>query len=99
MAELRHEYLICYDIRCPKRWRKVFRTMNGFGEHIQLSVFRCELTPLQHAILKARVESLIHDHEDQVLVIDLGRTGPRVIEGIEVLGRPQPMHLPGARVV
>jgi CRISPR-associated protein Cas2 len=92
-------YIVTYDISSPKRWRKVFRAMNGFGEHIQLSVFRCELTPLQHAILKARLDSLIHHHEDQVLVIDLGRTGPRVIAGIEVLGRPRPMTLPGPRVV
>lgn len=92
-------YIVTYDISSPKRWRKVFRTMNGFGEHIQLSVFRCELTPLQHAILKASLDSLIHHHEDQVLVIDLGRSGPRVIEGIEVLGRPQLMQLPRAKVV
>lgn len=92
-------YIVTYDISSPKRWRKVFRTMMGFGEHIQLSVFRCELTPLQHAVLKARLETFIHHHEDQVLVIDLGRTGPRVIEGIEVLGRPQLMQLPRARVI
>lgn len=92
-------YIVTYDISSPKRWRKVFRTMNGFGEHIQLSVFRCELTPLQHAILKASLETVIHHHEDQVLVIDLGKTGPRIIEGIEVLGRPQPMALPKAKVV
>lgn len=92
-------YIVTYDISSPKRWRKVFRTMNGFGEHIQLSVFRCELTALQHAQLKSRLEPLLHHHEDQVLVIDLGRTGPRVIEGIEVLGRPQRMQLPRARVI
>ncbi|MGZ5443254.1 MAG: CRISPR-associated endonuclease Cas2 [Thermoanaerobaculia bacterium] len=92
-------YIVTYDISSPKRWRKVFRTMNGFGEHIQLSVFRCELTALQRAILQAQLDAIIHHHEDQVLLIDLGRTGPRVIEGIEVLGRPQLMQLPRARVV
>lgn len=92
-------YIVTYDISSPKRWRKVFRTMSGFGEHIQLSVFRCELTALQQAVLKARLDALIHHDEDQVLVIDLGRTGPRIIEGIEVLGRPQLMQLPRARVV
>ena len=92
-------YIVTYDISSPKRGRDVFRTMKGFGDHIQLSVFRCELTALQHARLKARLELLIHHHEDQVLVIDLGRSGPRVIEGIEVLGRPRLMQLPRARVI
>jgi CRISPR-associated protein Cas2 len=37
--------LVTYDISSPKRWRLVFETLHGFGEHVQLSVFRCDLTP------------------------------------------------------
>ena len=40
-----HCYLVTYDISCPRRWRKVYRIMHAFGEHVQLSVFRCDLTP------------------------------------------------------
>ena len=32
-------YLVTYDIADPKRWRKIFKTMNGFGHWVQLSVF------------------------------------------------------------
>lgn len=92
-------YIVTYDISSPKRWRQVFRAMHGFGEHIQLSVFRCDLTPLQRARMSSALDGMIHHHEDQVLVIDLGKTTRRVIAGIEVLGRPRAFRLPAARIV
>jgi CRISPR-associated protein Cas2 len=30
-------YVVAYDIREPKRWRRVFKTMHGYGEWLQLS--------------------------------------------------------------
>jgi CRISPR-associated protein Cas2 len=92
-------YIVTYDISSPKRWREVYRTMHGFGEHIQLSVFRCDLTALQRARMASALDSVIHHHQDQVLVIDLGKTTERVIAGIEVIGRPRSFHLPAARIV
>jgi CRISPR-associated protein Cas2 len=92
-------YVVTYDISSPKRWRKVFRAMHGFGEHVQLSVFRCDLTALQHAVMKRTLDELIHHHEDQVLVLDLGRSNPKTIAGIEVLGIPRSFRLPGSRVI
>lgn len=35
MAESKNYYLICYDIRDPKRWRKAFKLLKGYGENIQ----------------------------------------------------------------
>ena len=34
-------YIVAYDISDPRRWRRVFRLMNGYGEWLQLSVFQC----------------------------------------------------------
>jgi CRISPR-associated protein Cas2 len=92
-------YIVTYDISSPKRWRVVFRIMNGFVEHIQLSVFRCDLTSLQRAVMKRALEEAIHHHEDQVLIIDLGKTTERVIAGIEAVGRPRLFRMPAARIV
>ena len=39
-----HLYIVAYDIADPKRWRRVFRLMEGFGEWLQLSVFQCRLS-------------------------------------------------------
>ena len=47
---MRRCYLVCYDIRNQKRWRKVFKTMNGHGEHWQLSVFFCVLKDIDRVI-------------------------------------------------
>jgi CRISPR-associated endonuclease Cas2 len=41
MAELKNWYLICYG---PKRWRKAYKLLEGYGERIQYSVFRCWLS-------------------------------------------------------
>jgi CRISPR-associated protein Cas2 len=92
-------YIVTYDISSPKRWRKVFRAMHGFGEHVQLSVFRCDLSSLQHAMMKAQLATLVHHQLDQVLIIDIGKSGQRAIEGIEVVGRPQTFRPPSARIL
>lgn len=94
-----HCYLVTYDISDPKRWRKVFRTVQGFGEHVQLSVFRCDLTEIQHVRLRNALDGIIHHEEDQVVIAKLGRSTPDVLGGIEVLGRPRKFELPASVVV
>ena len=39
-------YWVCYDICDDKRLRKVFQTMRGYGDHLQYSVFECQLTAM-----------------------------------------------------
>lgn len=92
-------YLVTYDISCPKRWRKVYDTLHGFGEHVQLSVFRCDLTPQRLVRLRCALDNLIHHEEDQVLIVKLGKSTPKVIQGIDVLGRPREFELPSPTVV
>jgi CRISPR-associated protein Cas2 len=43
MAEPKHYYLICYDIRDPKRWRKAYKLLKGYGETLQYSIVRVRL--------------------------------------------------------
>ena len=74
-------YIVTYDITEPKRWRKVFKAMKGYGHWLQLSVFQCRLTARRHAEMAARLESLIKPSEDHILIIDIGlveRVSPRV---------------------
>lgn len=76
-----------YDISDPKRWRRVYRTMRGFGEHLQLSVFSCDLTAAQRIKMIAALEGAIDREADQILLIDLGPSQARPIHHIEALGR------------
>ena len=92
-------YLVTYDISSPKRWRKVFDMLHGYGEHAQLSVFRCDLTPTRHVRLRNALDRLIDHSEDQVIIVKLGRSTPDVIGGIEVLGRPRKFEPPAPTIV
>ena len=51
---MRNVYLVTYDIRDDRRLRAVFKVMSGFGQHVQYSVFRCELSPANRARPAAR---------------------------------------------
>lgn len=67
-----HLYVITYDIANPKRWRHIFRIMNGFGSWLQLSVFQCRLTRMRLVELEAALNDAIKHDEDHVLLLDLG---------------------------
>jgi len=65
-------YIVSYDISDPKRWRKIFRLMHGYGDWLQLSVFQCRLTRRRHAELIAMLDEMIQHKEDHVVLLDLG---------------------------
>ena len=65
-------YIVTYDISDARRWRRVFKTMHGFGEWLQLSVFQCRLSQRRRQELETRLRELIKAGEDHVLVIDIG---------------------------
>ena len=79
-------YLVTYDISDSKRWRKVFRLMNGFGHWLQLSVFQCRLAARRRAEMSARLDKLIDPSEDHILVVDLG-PADKVEIRVESLGK------------
>ncbi len=68
--------LICYDIRDPVRWRKVYRLVRGAGSHVQYSVFRCRLDDRELAKLRWDL-SRVMDKSDALLVVDLCPTCAR----------------------
>ncbi len=38
-------YIVAYDMADPERLQRVHRTMRGYGDPLQYSVFRCMLSP------------------------------------------------------
>lgn len=85
---MRTRYIVAYDICDEKRLRLVFKKMKAFGVHLQYSVFECELSPRELAIMKAALDPIINHEEDQILIIDLGPSEGRGSECIEALGLP-----------
>ena len=84
----RNWYIFSYDIRDPKRWRRVYRIVNGYGQRLQYSLFRCYLTRTQMERARHELEKVVAD-EDDLLVIQLS---PRckIIERSEGKGWPEP---------
>lgn len=77
-----HLYIVTYDIAEPKRWRRVFRLMEGFGEWLQLSVFQCRLSARRHAELVQLLDGIIHHDNDHVILMDIGpadHVRPRIV--------------------
>jgi CRISPR-associated protein Cas2 len=79
-------YIVTYDIANDRRWRRVFKLMRGYGRWLQLSVFQCRLTPRRRAEMARRLEALIHDRDDHVLILDLG-PADKVDPHVESLGK------------
>lgn len=69
---MEHTYLVCYDIHEPRRWRKVYKTMKGYGDWLQLSVFQCRLSREKVLRLTDKLSALVDHEDDHVLIIDLG---------------------------
>ena len=85
---MRRIYLITYDICDAKRLRHVFRCLRNWGDHLQYSVFECQLTASDLLRCKAELAEIIHHGQDQVLVIDLGPATNRSDGLIEAIGQP-----------
>ncbi len=91
---MRRCYLVCYDIRDPKRWRQVFKVMKGHGEHWQLSVFFCVLKDIDRVRMQTQLEQAMNLRDDQAMIIDLGPDEEVARKGATVLGESLP---PGDR--
>lgn len=84
---MRQTCVVTYDVCCPKRLRRIFRALRGYGDHLQLSVFRCELDARELIELRTKLADIIHVGEDQVLLIDVGPSEGRADRSITSLGR------------
>ena len=85
---MRTTYLVCYDITDDKRLRRVFKTCGNFGNHLQYSVFECDLTPAEKIKLEQALDAVIKHDEDQVLFVSLGPAEGRGERVITSLGLP-----------
>lgn len=70
---LKHWHLITYDVRDPKRLRKVAQKLEGYGTRVQYSVFRCRLDPLTLEKLHWELNQIMSE-DDDLLVIPLCET-------------------------
>jgi len=72
-------WLVCYDIRDDKRLRRAAKKLEGFGQRMQYSVFRCWMTPRKMQQLRSELTEEL-EPEDDVLMIPLCQ---RCVKGLE----------------
>jgi CRISPR-associated protein Cas2 len=77
-------YLVCYDVRCPRRLARVLKVVKAWSTGGQKSVHECWLGPAELARLERELTAEIDRSEDSLLILrpDLGA-------GVRTLGIAQ----------
>ena len=84
---MRNRYIVTYDITEDDRRNKVFMVLRGYGDHLQYSVFRCDMSESERVSLVAELHPLIDHSYDQILLFDLGPVDGRAANCVESIGR------------
>ncbi|MFC1765417.1 CRISPR-associated endonuclease Cas2, partial [Planctomycetota bacterium] len=56
---MRRRYLITYDVADDKRRTYIFRALRDRGDHVQYSVFICELNEHEYALLRGELKGYV----------------------------------------
>jgi len=96
---MRNRYIVTYDICEAKRLRRVFRTMRGYGDPLQYSVFVCELSLKERELMIADLEEIMNHNEDGVIIIDLGYVKSEPMKQVKFLGQKKSLPIREATIV
>jgi CRISPR-associated protein Cas2 len=83
--------LISYDIVIDKQRTNVMKYLLGYGSRVQYSVFECDLTAEQFAVVQRDLARLIDPQTDSVRCY---RLDAGAIQQIRIIGRGQVTTLP-----
>lgn len=75
-------YLIAYDIPDDKRRTKIHKTLCGFGDWTQYSLFECFLTPKEWVKLRAKLDEILQPEEDSLRIYPLCATCQKHVKTI-----------------
>jgi CRISPR-associated protein Cas2 len=99
MAWQRHRFLVAYDVRDDARLRRTHQTMLGYGDPLQYSVFLCELSETEAALMEGALLRVVQASVDSVLIVDLGPASGLAQQRIRTLGTAQLPQRRGFHVV
>ena len=84
---MRQRYLIAYDVADDKRRNAVFKALVANGDHVQFSVFLCQLNRVELARLQGDLEKAVNHRQDQVIILDLGPADSALASRLQCLGK------------
>lgn len=73
-------YLVSYDIRNDKRWRRAYKQLQGSGKRVHYSLFRCRLNRTEMEALRWELERILDKEDDLMFVHLCPRCAGRVSE-------------------
>ncbi|MCC7446489.1 MAG: CRISPR-associated endonuclease Cas2 [Anaerolineae bacterium] len=76
-------WVVCYDIADDRRRSKTMKMLEGFGRHVQESVFECELDKTRLLRLQELLTRLINAQEDNVRLYPLNEAD---LKKVQILG-------------
>jgi len=92
---MRKRYLIAYDVSDDKRRNAIFKALMGNGDHVQFSVFLCQLNAVELERLKGALGESLNVRQDQVVILDLGPAETELASRLDCIGKA---YTPPARV-
>lgn len=83
--------LVAYDIPADARRARLAKALSSYGDRVQYSVFVVDAAPVRIARLRRRLEEIMVEEEDSVLVCDLGPATAVAEHRFMTLGRQRPI--------
>lgn len=69
---LRNRYFVCYDVRDAQRLARTYKKMCGYGDHMQYSVFMCDLNASEMIMMREDLEEVMNLKEDSLIIVNVG---------------------------
>lgn len=82
-------YIVAYDISNDKRRTKIHKTLSGFGQWTQYSLFECYLNDKQYVQLRQKLDRLLKADEDSVRFY---RLCAECLDKVETVGSEKPKN-------
>jgi len=90
----RRFYFVSYDVADDRRRERVHALLLGYGDHVQFSVFCCQLSAREKVCLCRELTERINHDEDQAMMLDAGLVeGAKPEPEIECVGQPYTPHI------
>ena len=84
-------HIVAYDIRNPKRLKKIAKLCLDYGVRVQFSIFEFDLEPSLTMQFIREIDSIIDPRSDKVMIIPVCSSCRK---NIRLLGQATPFSLP-----
>jgi CRISPR-associated protein Cas2 len=90
----RRFYLVSYDVSDDRRRDRVYGILLDYGDHVQFSVFCCQLNEREKVCLRRAISDEINHEQDQAIILDAGPVeGATPTPELEHIGLPYKPHI------